>query len=206
MGIPQQRRPEADSPHAEVWSWIERAQNGDSEAFGLIYERYRRDVLLYLLCRSVDPHTARDIVHDVFVRALKSISRYEYQGRDYGGLLVTIARNITIDRSRCGPAHYEAPVWSAHVFEREDPEPGPERLALRNDVRNDVRAVVADAMTVLTDKQRQVVFLRYFNGLSTGETAEAMGVDASVVKSLLYRAQQSMARVLPPNTIDLIRS
>lgn len=199
MTIPTQRRPEPDSPHAEVFEWIEAAQNGDRDAFGQIYARYHYHVLDYVTRRlpAYERDTAHDLTQDVFVRAMNSVDRYEYQGRDYISLLLTIARNIVIDRSRSLRHRVE-------VFDRED-----EVLDMHDPVDGVEQAVMSAAdkaellwhIKRLPEPQQRAIALVYFLGLSTFAAADAIGKSPEALKALTLRGRRTLAQTLPDHLL-----
>lgn len=73
-----------------------------------------------------------------------------------------------------------------------DPAAMPEAELLGSETRR----AVGDAIGLLPENHRMVVVLRYFEGLSTEETAQALGLSTDVVKARLHRARQSMRRSL----------
>src|SRR4029078_11030774 len=97
---------QARAPHApvvptpagvDVWGLVHRAQEGDAEAFGELYDHYVTMVHRYVYHRVGDRATAEDRTRETFVRALRRIDSLSFQGRDVGAWLVTIARNIIRD-------------------------------------------------------------------------------------------------------------
>lgn len=198
--LPDMAAPVA-AEHAEMWALVQRAQAGDRDAFGAIYTHYREFLLSYIYKTTQDREVAQDVLHDVFVKTIRNIGNFRWTGRDFAAYLITCARNALIDRSRSSYYRSRA-VFDVDAIDGEDPGLGPEALALHGDVRT----VVLDAMRDLTPAQREVVVLRYFNGLSTVETAQAIGADVGAVKALASRAIRRMARVLPPDAIELLRS
>lgn len=202
MTAPARPRPPAGHPHAEVWSWVHRAQDGDSQAFGLIYDRYRYMLISYVYKRIADREIAQDVVQEVFLKTLRNIRNVHWTGSDLGAYLVTCARNILRDRGKRAYLRLEQGIYDPEVIDCEEPSPGPEALALRLEVR----ALILDAMRVLTPEQRDVVILRYFNDCTNGQAAQVLGIDEGAVKARMRRATRAMAAVVPPEAIDLVRS
>jgi len=80
-----------------VWTLVQRVQDGDAEAFGLIYDNYVDVVFRYIYFRLHDRHLSEDFASETFTRALRRIDSVSFQGRDVGAWLITIARNIIRD-------------------------------------------------------------------------------------------------------------
>ncbi|MDP8927112.1 MAG: RNA polymerase subunit sigma-24, partial [Actinomycetota bacterium] len=77
----------------EVVDLVARAQRGDGDAFALLYDRYVEQVHAYIHHKVRDRHLAEDLTADVFLRALRGLSSFRWQGVDIGAWLATIARN-----------------------------------------------------------------------------------------------------------------
>jgi RNA polymerase sigma-70 factor (ECF subfamily) len=167
---------------------VEEAKRGDREAFGRIFDAYAGPVHRFIASRVRSPSDAEDLTQLVFVKALEALPRYEARGIPFGGWLFRLARNAIIDQIRTRRDHFS--LVSAATRETDDA--GPEAsAALKDDLDR-----VAQAMTVLTDDQREVIELRFFAGLSVLETAVAMGRQEGTVRGLQFRAIASLRRAL----------
>lgn len=181
------------SEHAQMWALVQRAQAGDAEAFGQIWAQYADQVFRFIYFRCGNRDTAHDLSSEVWLRALKRIGSFTYEGRDVGAWLITISRNLLVDFYKCGPGKRE--VSTADVFGSIDNPDGdrwtqPERVAEHTDLRDALR----DALAELNPWQRRCIELRFLEGKSVAETAEAMGTNDGVVKTLQYRATRALAR------------
>src|SRR5689334_21893723 len=121
---------------------VARHQAGDPHAYAEIYTRYRGDVQGFIYRRVQDRELAEDLTHDVFTRALRHIGRWQWQGKDVGAWLITIARNIVIDHIRNVRNRYEVhnryevtPGEFGDTHIDETPEGDPETTVL-NHLRN----------------------------------------------------------------------
>jgi len=167
---------------------VEASQNGDSEAFGRLFDHFHGPVYRYIVSRVQRPADAEDLTQLVFVKALEALPRYEARGIPFGGWLFRLARNTVIDFVRTRHEHADLD----QIGERPGAEAGPERVALE---REDIAAVTA-ALATLTDEQREAIALRFFAGLSAREAAEAMGIQEGTVRGLQFRAISALRRRL----------
>jgi len=164
------------------------AKRGDSQAFGQLFDEYAGPIHRFVASRVNSPADAEDLTQLVFVKALEAIPRYEARGIPFGGWLFRLARNAIIDQIRTRRDHL--PLVTA--LTRETDDAGPEAAAaLRDDLDR-----VAEALTELTDDQREVIELRFFAGLSVIETAVAMGRQEGTIRGLQFRAIASLRRAL----------
>lgn len=188
--------PRTEPNPADRWEIVTRAQQGDVDAFGLLYELYQPKVQAFIWRRTSDRHLADDLTHDVFVRALRSIGGLSWQGRDPGAWLITVARNIVLDYFKSGRVRYESMFGGGEaIADRgidEDRRADPEQVA----VFNSVSPVIDAALAKLSPDQRQVLALRYGAGLSVAETAAAMGKNEGAIKAAAHRATRAMAGLL----------
>ncbi|WP_242658231.1 sigma-70 family RNA polymerase sigma factor [Klenkia brasiliensis] len=183
-------RPEG-AEQVAVWTLVERAQAGEAEAFGELYDRYADMVFRYLYHRVPDRQTAEDFTSETFVRALRRIDSLSFQGRDVGAWLVTIARNIVRDHVKS--SRFRLEVATADMRDADRATDGPEDAVLQGLTNEQLMACVAQ----LGDEQRECIALRFLQGLSVAETAAAMGKKDGAVKALQHRAVKRLATLLP---------
>ncbi len=179
----------------EVWALVERAQAGEAEAFGLIYDRYVDTVFRFIHFRVGNRQLAEDLTADTFLRALRRIGTVTWQGRDLGAWLVTIARNLVADHFKSG--RYRVEVTTADVLDADrvdrEPESSPEAAVLDH-LTN---VALLGAVRRLSPEQQECIVLRFLQGFSVAETARAMDRNEGAVKALQYRAVRALARLLP---------
>lgn len=188
-------RPEPGDAAAEVWALVERAQAGESEAFGLIYDRYMDTVFRFIYFRVGNRQLAEDLTSDTFLRALKRIGSFTWQGRDLGAWLVTIARNLVADHFKSGRYRLEITTGDVLDPDREDRQPeGTPETAVVDHITN---VTLLTAVKQLNPEQRECIVLRFLQGFSVAETAQAMGKNEGAIKALQYRAVRALARLLP---------
>ncbi|NJC81020.1 ECF subfamily RNA polymerase sigma factor, BldN family [Planosporangium mesophilum] len=188
-------RPEPTDAASAVWQLVERAQAGDTEAFGLIYDRYFDTVFRFVYFRVGNRPLAEDLTSDTFLRALKRIGSFTWQGRDLGAWLVTIARNLVADHFKSG--RYRLEVTTGDVLDAERTENGPEGSPENAVVDHITNVALLTAVKQLNPEQQECIVLRFLQGFSVAETAQAMGKNEGAIKALQYRAVRTLARLLP---------
>ncbi|WP_328770859.1 ECF subfamily RNA polymerase sigma factor, BldN family [Streptomyces sp. NBC_00286] len=185
------RRPAADSDSARMMDLVERAQDGEAEAFGRLYDQYSDTVYRYIYYRVGGKATAEDLTSETFLRALRRIGTFTWQGRDFGAWLVTIARNLVADHFKS--SRFRLEVTTGEMLDANEVERSPEDSVLES-LSN---AALLDAVRRLNPQQQECVTLRFLQGLSVAETARAMGKNEGAIKTLQYRAVRTLARLLP---------
>ncbi|MFF3845489.1 ECF subfamily RNA polymerase sigma factor, BldN family [Streptomyces sp. NPDC002328] len=190
-GAATARRPAADSDSARMMDLVERAQAGEAEAFGRLYDQYSDTVYRYIYYRVGGKATAEDLTSETFLRALRRIGTFTWQGRDFGAWLVTIARNLVADHFKS--SRFRLEVTTGEMLDANEVERSPEDSVLES-LSN---AALLDAVRRLNPQQQECVTLRFLQGLSVAETARVMGKNEGAIKTLQYRAVRTLARLLP---------
>lgn len=192
-------RPEPDGPapedpeQARIVALVALAQQGDGEAFGQIYDRYVDAVYRYLFYRVGSPQLAEDLTSETFVRALRRIDSFRWQGKDIGAWFVTIARNLVTDHFKSSRFRLEMTTGDVHDTDRPD-DGTPERIVL--DHLRDTELL--GAVKALKAEQMECIVLRFLQGLTVAETAAVMSRSEGAVKQLQLRAVRALAVLLAP--------
>ncbi|MDH6576775.1 ECF subfamily RNA polymerase sigma factor, BldN family [Kitasatospora sp. MAP5-34] len=186
--------PGFETEHNPIMELVEKAQNGESEAFGRLYDHYSDTVYRYIYYRVGSRATAEDLTSETFLRALRRIGTFTWQGRDFGAWLVTIARNLVADHFKS--SRFRLEVTTGEMLDSNECERSPEDSVLES-LSN---AALLDAVRRLNPQQQECVTLRFLQGLSVAETARIMGKNEGAIKTLQYRAVRTLARLLPPDS------
>jgi RNA polymerase sigma-70 factor (ECF subfamily) len=184
------RRP-VDSDSRRMMDLVERAQSGEAEAFGRLYDQYSDTVYRYIYYRVGGRATAEDLTSETFLRALRRIGTFTWQGRDFGAWLVTIARNLVADHFKS--SRFRLEVTTGEMLDPNEMERSPEESVLES-LSN---SALLDAVRRLNPQQQECVTLRFLQGMSVAETARVMGKNEGAIKTLQYRAVRTLARLLP---------
>ena len=180
--VPQ---PLDDSPSdAEL---LARVGERDREAFETLYGRYVRPVFGLALRRLGDRGHAEDAVQEAFAAIWRSASTYRPERGAAGGWLYTVARNAIVDRLR-----RRGPSADAELPELASTEPGPAQRAEDSDVAWRVHR----ALEELQPRERDVIELAYWSGMSQSEVAEYLHLPLGTVKTRTRSALARLASVL----------
>jgi RNA polymerase sigma-70 factor (ECF subfamily) len=182
---------------ATVMEIVVRAQSGDADAFGQLYDRYVDVVYRYVQYRVANATLAEDLTSETFLRALRRITSYTWQGRDFGAWLVTIARNLIADHFKSGRYRMELATSDLVEAGADRSEAGPEDEVLAS-LTN---AALLEAVKQLNAEQQECIALRFLQGMSVAETAQIMGKNEGAIKALQYRAVKSLSRLLPQDLV-----
>jgi RNA polymerase sigma-70 factor (ECF subfamily) len=167
------------------------AKQGDGEAFGQIYDAYVGQVYRYLYYRVGSQPLAEDLTSETFLRALRRIDSFTWQGRDICAWFITIARNLVTDHYKS--SRFRLEVSTADMLDADRADDGIEQEVLNN---LDNQALLG-AVRQLKPEQQECVVLRFLQGLSVAETAAVMGRSDGAIKQLQLRAVRALAKLVP---------
>jgi RNA polymerase sigma-70 factor (ECF subfamily) len=175
-----------------------RVRDGDEASFAILLRRYRLPLVGYF-CRMVgDPGLAEDLAQEVFLRVYKSRERYQPEAR-FTTWLYHIATNLALNAIRdrkdevADPADDDGddgPVRERFV----DPQPTVEQRL----VQSDRQRLIRQAVEALPEKQRAAVILHKYQEVDYRQIAGILRVSESAVKSLLFRAYETLRARLEP--------
>ena len=170
-----------------------RASQGDRAAYGELYEHYVDKIYRYIYYKVGQRAEAEDLTSLTFLKAWDAIGDYEWRNHPFGAWLFRIAHNLVVDHHRARKDHLAL----------DDASPQLEGRASRDEVRpervlNEMLTVerVRHAIGRLTEDQQQVLVLRFFEELSTGEVANIMGKRRGAIRGLQFRALSALRDLL----------
>jgi RNA polymerase sigma-70 factor (ECF subfamily) len=180
---------------------VSQAKAGSQEAFEALVVRYERQIYAFTYRMMGNPDDAFDLTQECFIRAYKNLGRTNAE-LNVSAWLHRIASNACLDvlrrRKRIRWLPWDAgkhePMLGSH------PGDDPERVALAGENTSDVQLVLG----AMSPRNRQALILREYEGMSTQEIGEVMGLSRSAVKSVLFRAREEFRQVyaqtigLPP--------
>ncbi|HEV8582488.1 MAG TPA: sigma-70 family RNA polymerase sigma factor [Thermoanaerobaculia bacterium] len=178
---------------------VERAREGDPEAFRELVERYSAKLFRLAWRITGDEQSAEDAVQETFLRAYRSLDRFDARSQ-FGTWLHRIAVNAALDLARKQQRHRSRHTGRLDAAAGEDepqlpsPAPGPDRIALSLEVERAVRS----AMGELSAMERTAFVLRHFEGRSIADICDQLGLGASAGKQAIFRAVKKLRRVLEP--------
>ena len=165
---------------------ILRTAGGDRLAFEDLYRRYARAVFGLALRRLGDRGRAEDAVQETFASIWRSAKSYRPERGAGAPWLFAVARNAIVDRAR---SRHEPP---AEAPELASSEAGPDERAESSWVAWRVHR----ALEELPEREREVIALAYWSGLSQSEVAEFLGIPLGTVKTRTRAALGRLAGLL----------
>ena len=138
-----------------------------------------------------DRGTAEDLTSETFFRALRSMSGFRWQGKDFGAWLMTIARNLATDHFKAGRTRLE--LATEDMGAHDDATEGPKTAVLAS-LTNEI---LLKALTELPPEQKDCLIMRFLQGMSIAETAAVLGRSEGAVKQLQLRGVRNLAKLMP---------
>ncbi len=167
------REPFVDDPSVSDGDLIRRVARRDANAFEALYRRYSRSVFGLALRRLGDRMSAEDAVQETFAAIWRSARTYKADRGAGAPWLYAVARNAIVDRSRGrGEPPGEGP-------ELPSDEPSPAERAEESYTAWRVHR----ALESIGSKEREVIELAYYGGLSQSEVADFLNIPLGTVKT-----------------------
>lgn len=158
---------------------IKKAQEGDKDAFGEIYKRFYKKIYRYCMFNTENEKIAQDICQESFVKAWKSMKNFKTNDKNWSiqAYLFKIARNLIIDASRkkkeVSIDKYEYLKSSENLYEN---------LERKQDLEK-----IRFALKKLSEEEKQIIILRYFEDMDTKEIAKIVNIKDGALRVRIHR-------------------
>ena len=159
---------------------VQRFKRGDQAAFEQLVQRHQDRIYRLALVLLDDQQQAGDAAQDVMLRAYQGLARFRFQAAPFTWLFRT-TKNVCREYNR----------RRGFTTLAREPADGAVSAAAQWD-ESRCRETIRELVMTLPARQRDVVMLRYFEELSTADTARAMGCRPGTVKALLHKAVQRL--------------
>ena len=169
---------------------------GDAPSFGVLLERHRGPVVNHLQ-RLVRNHAiAEELAQDVFIRVYRSRSKYRPDAK-FTTWLFRITMNIALNwrrdtRREAGYVRLDRDVPSSRKLQLSDGKLRADEILLRAERQREIRS----AVDTLPPKQLAAVLLHKYEGMDYAQIAQVLGCSIPALKSLLFRAYETLRRRL----------
>jgi RNA polymerase sigma-70 factor (ECF subfamily) len=170
---PRAREPFVDDPAISDGELIRRVARRDANAFEALYRRYARPVFGLALRRLGDRMNAEDAVQDTFAAIWRSARTYKPERGAGAPWLYAVARNAIVDRSR----NRSEPPGEGPELPSDEPTPAERAEESYTSWR------VHRALETLAPREREVIELAYYGGLSQSEVADYLHIPLGTVKT-----------------------
>jgi RNA polymerase sigma-70 factor (ECF subfamily) len=174
----------------ELQELVRKSQEGDTEAFGVLYDRFFDSIYRYCAFR-LPKEIAEDVTADIFVKSWEKLYTYKLQkGIPFGAWLFRIARYTVIDAYR---THRGFDEVSDALPDTDDFNRTEGRLE-----RQETLKIVREAMNKLPNRYREILLLTFVSELPHSEAARVLRMSEGGVRILKMRALRKLESLLPP--------
>ncbi len=173
---------------------VRQALNGDSNALVQLYRHHLDYIYRYVYMHVGTQADAEDLTSEIFLQMMENLDRYRGRGK-FRSWLLGIARHVVNDFWRTHYRMGEEPLgeleltWAANPFSAGDPDNDLER-------QKNLVLLMREWLARLPDHYRRVLELRFLEGRSIRETAQAMNCTETTVKVRQYRALKKLAQAM----------
>ena len=161
----------------EIWS---RIKEGDSAAFGELYDGFASAMFSLSLQILNDRWEAEEVIQDVFAYLWRKPDAFSPEKGKFSSWLLVLTRNRSIDRYRSRKRRTDKAENDEILGSRSDPS---QKDASAEATASDERAHLCEAFSALHEEQRRVLELSYFKGMNHMEIAELLDLSLGTVKS-----------------------
>jgi RNA polymerase sigma-70 factor (ECF subfamily) len=175
---------------------LNRAIQGDHEAFGKLYEDYVERIFNYVYYRTGNQHDAEDLTARVFFRAMRRIPQYQERGLPISAWLYRIAHNLVAnwhrDRGRRPEVSLDEGFTAIPHSEH------PEITLLQLEEQDHLLRIIRN----LPPDRQQLIILKFVEHMSNSEIGQIMGKTEGAIKSLYHRTLLSLRVEMDTISID----
>ncbi|EIJ33274.1 RNA polymerase sigma factor RpoE [Thiothrix nivea] len=178
---------------------VQRVQSGDKRSFDILVLKYQHKVINLVLRYVHDHDTAQDVAQEAFIKAYRGLKNFRGESAFYTWLYriaINTAKNYLVSQSRRLPdvdiGADEAEQFSGESALKEYATPEREMLTA------EIQEVITSAIEELPEDLRTAIILRELEGMSYEEIAVTMECPIGTVRSRIFRARESIDKVLRP--------
>ncbi|MEZ5452811.1 MAG: RNA polymerase sigma factor RpoE [Thiothrix sp.] len=178
---------------------VQRVQSGDKRSFDILVLKYQHKVINLVLRYVHDHDTAQDVAQEAFIKAYRGLKNFRGESAFYTWLYriaINTAKNHLVSQSRRLPdvdiGADEAEQFSGESALKEYATPEREMLTA------EIQEVITSAIEELPEDLRTAIILRELEGMSYEEIAVTMECPIGTVRSRIFRARESIDKVLRP--------
>jgi RNA polymerase sigma-70 factor (ECF subfamily) len=171
------------------------AKQLDPAALQALHERFYEPVARYIQFKVGDVQTVEDLSGEVFVRVLEGLKRGRAWQQSPQGWIMGIARHVVTDyyRKRERMVEVELTEWLTAAEDKD-----PSYQAALSDRKQRLKLAIQQ----LTDEQRDVILLRFMEGINIAGVAAALNKSPGAIKGLQYRALRALAANMRDSLVD----
>jgi len=165
---------------------VEKVLSGEMKAFELLIKKYENILFNYIYKITCSKEDSEDITQEVFIRAYKSLYKFQRKA-SFSTWLFKIAANCIntyFNKKKNYTVEYDEMLTNAQCKASDKPE---EALEI-----TEIKKEVEELLNSLAVEQRSCILLKYVEGFSLKEISEILGISEDAVKMKIYRARKKL--------------
>ena len=174
---------------------LERSQRLEVEALAQVHDLFYPEVYRYVRFRLDDDRLVEDVTSDVFLVFLEALTRQEGPKRDLRSWLLNTAASLVSDSLR-GRQRRQPPSSQVERTSPEDDKRDNEQVSTDAGAKRDLQRAIRQALTNLPADQQHLLAVRFAEGRSLEESAQAATIDLEALKLQQFRALEALRRRL----------
>jgi RNA polymerase sigma-70 factor, ECF subfamily len=169
-----------------------RVKGGDDASFGVLLEKHRNPVIHFLYRMVQNPAVAEELAQEVFLRVYRSRASYEPTAK-FTTWLFRIATHLALNSLRDGKKERKQESLDDMIDDQPVRQVSDNRPTVEQSMLYQARlGEVKKAIQTLPEKQRAAVLMHKYEEMEYSQIARALGCSESAVKSLLFRAYETL--------------
>ncbi len=176
-------------------SLLQRARERDPAALAAIYDTHAPKIYAYIYRHIRDPHRAEDLTSTVFLKMLESLDKNKFARDRLQSWLYRVAHNVIVDDVRYRQRRPTQTLYDAIESDGED-DPA---ILVEKRIKE---KLIWDAIQQLTENQKNVIILRFGEGLTAPQVAQILDKTEEAVRALQRRGLSNLRKILSQTQID----
>jgi RNA polymerase sigma factor (sigma-70 family) len=183
-----------------VEAWDRFVNNGDARSFGTLFKESYKSLYGYGIKICGDPGLVEDAIQNLFVTVWERRNELSHITSPNVYLFVSLRRSVLKANKKKGQER-------GIISEKHDDykiEFGMEEIIMKKETREQQKEKLHTALNQLSNQQKEVLYLHYYNGMSYGEIEEILSINRQSVRNHMYRAMQTLRTVLDLDVMRLV--
>ena len=180
-------------PDAEIEELVLQAQDGHTDAFAKLYDRFVQPIYRYIYYK-VNKSDVFDLTEAVFLKAWENLQSYRKSSASFSAWLFRIAHNLVVDHYRL---HKEPEQLDINVVD-DKRDTDPRFLAEHKLTQRTLKIAIAK----LNRKHQQIILLSFINDLDNQEISKIIGKSEGSLRILKFRALKALKNILQEMNVD----
>lgn len=196
---PKRQDKGSTASNSEVW---ERFIAGDDTYFKSVFNNYYKSMYGYGVKLCSRPELVKDCIQELFRNIWERREELNHIESPNVYLFVSLRRKIikkTRSRRKAGRSLDEIDERIFIQFDKEE-------LIIRDEIRFQKKRELQQALNQLSNRQKEVVYLHYYNGMSYGEIEKILSINRQSVHNHMYRAMETLRTLLDTEIMKLVIS